>query len=97
MLAVGAIAFSLRLNSRFRGKCTPSVACGDSSPYGKATHYDLCVASLLQIVFAATPEGEPSFLLPPPGEVPRSGQGGALGGRSHLISFYGEAEMYRET
>ena len=36
MLAVGAIAFSLRLNSRFRGKCTPSVACGDSSPGGGA-------------------------------------------------------------
>ena len=52
-----------------------SVAFGASSPYGKATHYDLCVASLLQIVFAATPEGEPSFLLTPPGEVPRSGQG----------------------
>ena len=50
-----------------RGKCTPSAASGASSPYGKATHYDLCVASLLQIVFAATPEGEPSYLLPPPG------------------------------
>ena len=38
-------------------KCTPS-AFG-SSPYGKATHDDLSVASLLQIMFAATPEGEP--------------------------------------
>ena len=31
-----------------RGKCTPSAASGASSPYGKATHYDLCVASLLR-------------------------------------------------
>ena len=35
-------ALSLVLDSRF----------SDSSPYGKATHCDLCVASLLQIVFA---------------------------------------------
>ena len=41
-------------------KCTPS-AFGISS-YGKATHDDLSVASLLQIMFAATPEGEPRNL-----------------------------------
>ena len=52
-------AFQRLPSQPLRGKCTPS-AFG-SSPYGKATHYDLCVASLLQIVFAATPMGEPSF------------------------------------
>lgn len=45
---------------RLCGKCTPS-AFG-ISPYGKATHDDLRVASLLQIMFAATPKGETSFL-----------------------------------
>ena len=41
------------------GRSFHIISAFGSSPYGKATHYDLCVASLLQIVFAATPEGEP--------------------------------------
>ena len=64
-----------------------SVAYGASSPYGKATHDDLSVASLLrygchrltticaslssfklcslvQLMFAATPEGEPRLAAP---------------------------------
>ena len=70
----------MKTDSGFAAKCTPS-AFG-SSPYGKATHDDLCVATLLQIMFAATPEGEPSYLLPPPGEVLRSRQGGAFCGEA---------------
>ena len=35
----------------------------------------------------APPEGEPRNLLPPPGEVPRSGQGGVLGGGATCSAF----------
>ena len=72
------------LRSRSRPRARYS-ACGASSPYGKATHDDLSVASLLrygchqlttiyaslrsfklcslvQLIFAATPEGETSHL-----------------------------------
>ena len=35
----------------------------------------------------APPKGEPRNLLPPPGEVPRSGQGGVLGGGATCSAF----------
>ena len=54
-----------RGDQAFRSECTPSVCFADSSSYGKATHDDLRVASLLQIMFAATPEGEPRFAADP--------------------------------
>ena len=46
------------------GRSFHIISAFGSSPYGKATHNDLSVASLLQIMFAATPVGEPRLAAP---------------------------------